>query len=260
MSVADVRGRFLWYELMTSDPKGAQAFYTKVCGWSLQTMEMTGGPYVMWSRGQVAVGGVMALPDDARKMGAPSHWMAYIGTPAIDQTVELATKLGARTVVPPTDIPAVGRFAALGDPQGAMFAVYTPATAPPEPAGPPQVGDFSWHELSATDHVAAFSFYHALFGWEKTGVHDMGPMGLYQMFGRKGYTLGGMFNKPKDMPVPPHWLIYIRVPDIQHAASAVTSHGGTIVNGPNEVPGGDWVVQALDPQGALFALHQRKAE
>jgi hypothetical protein len=87
----------------------------------------------------------------------------------------------------------------------------------------------------------------------------MGPkMGTYQMFGWKGTTLGGMFDKPKSMPAPPHWLPYVMVQDSKKAAEAVRKLGGRILNGPMEVPGGDWVAQGMDLQGAVFAVHSKK--
>lgn len=259
MSAGDYLGRYLWYELMTSDPTGAQRFYTHVVGWGLQETRGLGAPYVMWTRGQTAIGGVMELPEQARQSGTPSHWMAYIGAPDLDGTVARATARGARVYVPPQEIPAAGRFAVLGDPQGAMFAMYAPSTPPATESEPPQIGDFSWHELVTTDHAAAFDFYQAIFGWQQTGLDDRGVMGQYRMFGRKGWTLGGMYNKPADVQAPPHWLLYIRVADIHSAAQAVGAHGGRVLSGPAEVPGGDWVVQCFDPQGALFALHARKS-
>jgi predicted enzyme related to lactoylglutathione lyase len=259
MSDVEIRGRFLWYELMTTDLEKARGFYTAVVGWGVQKVEGSEMPYFMWSRGKEGVGGLMELPEQARKMGAPPHWLAYIGTADANKTVDQAKKLGANIVVPPTDIPKVGRFAVLSDPQGAVFAVHTPAESP-GPGGPPSVGDFSWRELITLDHVGAFSFYSALFGWEKTDAMDMGPMGIYQMYGRQGHTLGGMFNKPKEMPAPPHWLLYVRVDDVNRAAEKVKKLGGKVLNGPMEVPGGDFIVQCMDPLGAVFALHQKKAE
>ena len=258
MSDAEVRGRFLWYELMTTDLEKAKAFYTAVVGWGVQKADMPEMTYYMWNCGKESVGGLMDLPEEARKMGAPPNWLAYVGTPHVDRTVDQANRLGGKTVVPPTDIPKVGRFAVLSDPQGAVFAIFTPAE-PPGPGGPPAVGNFSWHELLTTDHVAAFDFYNALFGWEKADSMDMGPMGIYQMYGRQGHTLGGMFNKPKEMPAPPHWLLYVRVDDVNAAAGEVKKSGGKVINGPMEVPGGDLIVQCLDPSGAVFALHQRKS-
>ena len=258
MQDSDIRGRFLWYDLMTTDPKGAQAFYGKVAGWGVQAWGDSSSPYVMFTRGGVPIGGSMQLPDEAVKMGAPSHWIAYIGTPEVDQTTTQALAAGARTYVAPQDIPQVGRFSVLADAQGATIAFFTPSNEQP-PSHKPEIGDMSWHELVTIDPGAAFGSYQALFGWEKTGEHDMGPMGTYLMFGREGVTLGGMFKRPADMPAPPHWLLYVRVADINAGAAAVTANGGRVLHGPAEVPGGDWIVSCMDPQGAVFALHQRKA-
>ena len=258
MSDTDVRGRFLWYDLMTTNPKGAQEFYAKVAGWGLQPFPDPSVPYTMFTRGGNPIGGSMQLPDESVKMGAPSHWIAYIGTPDVDEVAAANQAAGGRTYVPPKDIPNVGRFTVLADPQGATVAFFTPSAEQPA-SHPPELGDFSWHELVTSDLDGGAKFYAAHAGWEKTGEHDMGPMGVYHMFGRQGVTLGGMFEKPADMPAPSHWMLYIRVADINTSVEVVKANGGQIVNGPMEVPGGDWVVNCVDPQGAFFALHQRKA-
>jgi hypothetical protein len=258
-TAVDVQRRFAWYELMTTDPKGAQSFYTNLVGWGLQDFNAgTNEPYVMWTRNSQPLGGVMTLPEEARKMGAPPHWLAYVDVGNVDATVAQATNLGAKVYVPPTDIPGGGRFAVLADPQGAVFGVVSSAQPVPEPAEParPQAGEFSWHELMTTDQTGAFTFYNTLFGWEKGEATDMGPMGIYQVFGRRGRSLGGMFNKPPQMPAPPHWMLYVRVPDVDKATERVKALGGKILNGPMDVPGGDRIVQCMDPQGAAFALHQ----
>jgi predicted enzyme related to lactoylglutathione lyase len=211
----------------------------------------------MWTRGDTPVGGLMSLPDEAKKAGAPPHWLAYIGTSNVDGSVAKATSLGAQVLVPPNDIPTVGRFAVLTDPQGAVFAMYSPSNAP-APEGPPALGDMSWHELTTTDYAAAFDFYSALFGWEKKGAMDMGPMGTYQMFGTRGRMLGGMMNKTADMPMPPNWLVYARVDDVTGVVQRVKDHGGKLLHGPVEVPGGDLIAVCMDPQGAAFAVHHVK--
>ncbi|RPJ81944.1 MAG: VOC family protein, partial [Acidobacteria bacterium] len=234
----DWRGRFVWYELMTTDPTAAKDFYTKVVGWGTQDWEGSTPQYSMWTRGETPVGGLMQLPEEARKGGAPPHWLAYVAVPDVDATVEQAKGMGAMVYVPPTDIPEVGRFAVLADPQGATFAVFRSEAHEDMPDNSPQVGDFSWHELLTTNQEAAFRFYTTLFGWQKTTAMDMGPMGVYQMYGVPGRELGGMFNKPPDMPAPPHWMLYVKVDDINQATERVKSAGGQILNGPMEVPGG----------------------
>jgi predicted enzyme related to lactoylglutathione lyase len=256
MSAQDYLGRFVWYDLMTTDPASAEIFYKEVVGWGTAPWEGGETPYTMWMNGETPVGGIMQLPEEAA--GAPPHWLAYIATPDVDATCALAIQLGGNVIKEPMDIPEVGRFAVLADPQGAVFAAYSPASDPPGHEGPPQVGEFSWHELTTTDHEAAFEFYHALFGWDKTDSMDMGEAGIYQMYGRKGMPLGGMFNKPAEMPGPPAWLYYARVDDVHSATEKVQQQGGRILNGPMEVPGGDTIAQCMDPQGTAFALHSGK--
>jgi hypothetical protein len=221
-------------------------------------MEVGGQAYTMWLAGETPIGGTMQLPAESAAAGAPSHWMMYVGSDDVDATVRQATALGAKVCVAPQDIPNIGRFAVLWDPQGAMFALYKSLNPAVPPLTKPGIGQVSWHELATTDPVAAFRFYQTLFGWDETGTHDMGPMGLYRMIGHGTLSLGAMFTKPAEMPAPPHWLLYVRVADIHATVALVKQHGGQVLNGPMEVPGGDWVAQCLDPLGAAFAVHQMK--
>jgi predicted enzyme related to lactoylglutathione lyase len=258
MSNGKVRGRFVWHELMTSDPKAAAKFYPPVIGWKTQTWPQNPS-YTMFASPTGAMAGYMQLPEEAKKMGAAPHWLSYIGTPDVDRTVRQVEELGGRVLKPTMEVPSVGRFAILQDPQGAVFAAFTPSSEGTGD-GKPTLGDFSWHELITTDWEAAFEFYRKLFGWEKTSAMDMGDMGTYQMYGWKDQMLGGMFNKPKNMPAPPHWLPYILVKDSKTAAATAKNRGAQIINGPMEVPGGSWIAQGIDPQGVMFAVHSMAPE
>lgn len=256
MSEAFPRGRFAWHELMTTDTAAAVSFYSQVVGWG--TMAWDQDPsYILWTMRGEPEGGLMILPEEAKQQGAPPNWLPYVAVPDAAATVRQATGLGATALADVNEVPTVGRFAVLQDPQQAVFAVLQPAGDVPGHDGEPKRGEFSWHELATTDWKAAFAFYNALFGWEKTDSMDMGPMGVYQMFGRRGRTLGGMYNKPPDMPAPPHWLCYAVVPSADAAAAKAKSLGGQVLNGPMDVPGGsgDRVAQCMDPQGAAFAVH-----
>jgi predicted enzyme related to lactoylglutathione lyase len=158
------------------------------------------------------------------------------------------------------EIPNVGRMQLMMDPQGAAFYIFQPARDEQRPEGAPEIGEGSWHELMTTDAPTAMKFYQQLFGWQPSEAMDMGAMGKYQMFNRPHGMIGGMMNKPPEMAnVPPNWQIYFRVADVHAAAERIKANGGKILNGPMEVPGGDWVVNAMDPQGAAFGLHARKA-
>lgn len=261
MSDAPLLGRMLWYELMTSDLSAAERYYSAVVGWTITPFDGAGTPYSMWTReGQIPIGGAMALPDELTAGGVPPHWMMYVGVPKLEDAAAQITRLGGGALSPVITVPTVGRMQTMRDPQGAPFSIYEPVSAPQSPEAAAEVGDVSWIELMTSDSAAAMTFYGDVFGWRATESMDMGPMGLYRMFGRHLGSMGGMMDKPAAMAnVPPNWMVYFRVPDIQAATARATSNGGKVLNGPMEVPGGDWIVQCMDPQGAAFAMHARKA-
>jgi len=252
--MSESQGNFVWYELMTSDVTGAIRFYEDVVGWGTQAYAGGGAPYTMWTANGTPIGGVLPLTDQARKLGAPPHWLAYVTADDVDALTRKAESLGARTVVPPSDIPTIGRFSVIADPQGAVIALFKPSGTGMQPPAEPPPGHVSWHELVTSDWEGAFRFYAALFGWQKTDSFE-GPMGTYQMYGKGGRTLGGMMTMPKDYPAPPHWLYYVKVNDLDAALGRVRKRDGKVWNGPMEVPGGDRVAQCVDAQGAAFALH-----
>jgi len=250
MSNAEIRGRFVWHELMTTDPQAAGAFYSKVLPWKTQPSGMP--DYTLWVAGKTQTGGLMAQPESARQAGAPPSWLVYIGTPDVDATAAAAERLGGRVLKAPADIPSVGRFAVLSDPQGATFAVFTPGAQPA--GGPPPTG-FSWHELGTSDQQGAVAFYSELFGWSAGPAHDMGPAGTYQLIEHGGAQVGGVY-KLMDASKAPHWLTYIQVASVDRAAAAAKAAGGRVTQGPMEVPGGSRIAQVVDPQGGAFAVHE----
>lgn len=252
-------GRFIWYELMTTDTDAAKAFYGKVVGYGSQHMpEMN---YTLLTiDGTRPARGLMALPDELRKMGVPPHWMGYVAVENVDASTDKASSLGATVHVAPQDIPNVGRFSVLADPGGAALALLQPTPGGDSPlVAPGTIGGTGWNELYAADGAKAFDFYSALFGWKKFDTMDMGQMGLYHLFGVPGadMPMGGMMTKPAEMPVPA-WTYYIQVGPIDAATQRVKDAGGQVLMGPMEVPGGDWIIQGFDPQGAHFALVGKK--
>jgi predicted enzyme related to lactoylglutathione lyase len=252
-----ILGRVVWTELMTSDMKAAESFYDKVVGWTSEPFSGSPMPYTAFNRsGGVGVAGLMEPPPG---MNMPPFWSMYISVPKLEDAVAQVKKLGGSELSEVIDIPTIGRMQMLKDPQGAAFYIIQPTPRENPPDRDPEIGEASWIELMTTDQPAATKFYQELFGWQPTEAMDMGDMGKYQMFNRGARMLGGMMNKPKEMAqVPPHWGIYFRVPDINAAADRVTANGGTILNGPMEVPGGDQILNAMDPQGAAFSLHAKK--
>lgn len=246
--------KFVWYELMTSDPVAAQTFYKQVVGWDSKDAGMPTGPYAIVSAGSSMVGGIMAIPPEAAAMGARPCWLGYIGVDDVDAATARVQAAGGKAFKAPADIPGVGRFSCVCDPQGAVFMLFKgngePDQAPPAPGTPGHIG---WRELHAGEGVSAYDFYANQFGWTKGEAMDMGPMGVYQIFATGDAPVGGMMTKMPQMPLP-FWLFYINVEAIDAAIARVNGAGGQIITGPMEVPGGSWIVSGLDPQGAMFAL------
>jgi predicted enzyme related to lactoylglutathione lyase len=248
--------KFFWYELITTDLAGAEAFYKAVIGWNT---EKWGGdtdkPYIIVKVGDTGVGGLMTIPDEAKAMGTPPCWVGYIYTADVDAATESVRKAGGKVYREPTDIPAVGRFSVVADPQGATFMLMTPqpqgdANAP-APGGTP--GHIGWRELYTTDWQAAFDFYSSQFGWTKDQAMDMGEMGTYQLFAVEGEQSGGMMNKPSNIPAPA-WQFYFNVEALDPAVERVKANKGQVLMEPMQVPGGSWIAPCMDPQGAAFSL------
>jgi predicted enzyme related to lactoylglutathione lyase len=254
--MADPKPRFIWYELMTSDPDAAEAFYRAVVGWRTSDSGQPGMRYTILSAGERGMGGLMALPEEACAAGMRPGWLGYVAVPDSDGAARRIVAAGGALLRGPDDIPNVGRFAVVADPGGAVFQLLTPlpgADAPPaaDAAAP---GLVSWHELcSSVGQERAFRFYADQFGWETAELMDMGAMGKYRIFTVDGAPLGGMLDKPADVPAS-GWTFYVNVDGIDAAIDRIKAHGGLVVMGPHEVPGGSWIVQAVDPQGASFAL------
>jgi predicted enzyme related to lactoylglutathione lyase len=244
---------FVWYELMTTDMDAAERFYRSVVGWDAQAWGSAENRYTILNAGGKPAAGLMTIPDEARNSGARPAWLGYIYAPDVDAATEKLRGAGGRVYREPADIPEVGRFAVVSDPQGAMFMLFTPSGGDNTPAAPMTPGHVGWHELYAVDGPSAFEFYAGQFGWTKDHDMDMGPMGVYRLFAAGGPAIGGIMTKPPEVPVA-MWVFYFVVPALDAAVARVTEGGGQIINGPMEVPGGAWIVQALDPQGAMFAL------
>lgn len=253
-----MHGQFVWYELMTSNAAGAKAFYPAVAGWG--TEDWPRSQYTMWTAGGIPLGGIVQLRQDQLQHGMRSAWMPYIEAGDVDETARKAASIGGRVLFGPQDIPGTGRFAVLADPQGAVFAIYHSLSPSEGFDGDPIPGRFGWHELTTTDHRAALEFYRRLFSWEPTESVEMDG-GPYQMYGMKGKAFGGMFDRTPDMGhMPPFWLCYITIPDLDRAVTAAKRQGGKVLNGPMEVPGGSRIAVLSDPQGAMVALYQPAPE
>ncbi|NUQ79899.1 MAG: VOC family protein [Polyangiaceae bacterium] len=241
-------GAFGWYELRTTDPGAARSFYEEVVGWRVEQA----GPSTIFYSEKSPVGGVSELPERARALGAPSHWLGFIQVLDVDAIINRMVALGAEVRGPVRQDAGGGRVAVLRDPQGAAMALSS---------GGERESRFgiAWHELHTTDHRRAWSIYAELFGWQAREIADLGPeIGEYQMFSWASAEdiVGGMVSSARRPHIHTHWLFYLTVPDIDDSIDKVRSMGGSVVNGPVEVRGNARIAYCEDPQGAAFALHQ----
>jgi predicted enzyme related to lactoylglutathione lyase len=250
-----MQGSFFWYDVMTTDTKAAAKFYGHVVGWTAQAAGSPGMDYTIFNLGSRGIAGLMPLPEDYAKSGGRPAWLGYIQVDDVDAMAKRIPDEGGKLHKGPITVPGIIRFAVVSDPQGAAFLIATPLVReapPPIPPGTP--GTIGWHELYALDWKSVFSFYQKLFGWTKADAVDMGPMGTYQLFKTGGdMAAGGMMTKPANIPAP-YWGYYFNVDAVDAAAARVTAGGGKILNGPMEVPGPMWIVNCMDPQGAVFSL------
>jgi predicted enzyme related to lactoylglutathione lyase len=253
----DDHGRFVWYELMTTDMAAAKAFYADVVGWSPQDASTRDFAYTLFVAGAAPACGLMELPMEGRKMGARPRWAGYVAVANADASAARLKHLGGTVYVPPTDS-NIGRVAVVADPQTADFALVEGLKLPPSGTG--REGGVGWHELSAADWQSALAFYGELFGWQKVEAEAAGATDFYQLVGSGGRTIGGMFSKLRRSSYPPFWQYYFNVADVGVSAKRVKAGGGRILQGPVDMPDGSSIIRCVDPQGAIFALQGARGE
>ena len=257
--MANAHGDFIWYELMTTDADAAQAFYEGLVGWKFQRGGPDGMDYRMFGPGErPELDGLMALSQEMQDGGARPVWTGYIGVNDVDATAARIAEAGAEILMEPQDIPDVGRFAFAKDPQGAPFYImrgFSDEDSTAFALDGPKEGHCAWNELATADREAAEGFYESVFGWEKGDSMDMGELGPYDMYRNPPHQnmLGAIMGKRDEMPMS-LWSYYFRIADIDAAADYIRAKGGQILNGPMEIPGGEFVFNAMDPQGAMVSL------
>jgi uncharacterized protein len=240
---------FIWHDLITPDVEAAKIFYGTVVGWSFEAQMPE---YNVTLADGAGMGGIMATPENMK--GMQPFWSGYIYVADVDAGCAKIKKLGGKIHREPWDVPHVARMAVVGDPTGANFNIMQPiqregGSLPPSTA----MGAVGWNEAHVGDLDKAWAFYAEMFGWTKGQVMPMGAMGDYVLFQIDGKDVGGMMKKFDAMPMPA-WLYYFNVDGIDAAAARITAGGGKIMMGPHQVPGGNWIVNATDPQGGYFCL------
>lgn len=245
---------FVWYECHTPDVAVAEAFYGAVLGWNARDAGMPDRRYTLVAIGETPVGGLLEKPASSFSNGDKPGWMGYIGVDSVDRYIKRVESLSGVVHRAAEDIPQVGRFAVVADPQGAIFTLFEPwPVDQPQrlPVGTP--GTAAWHDLTTSDGNAAFAFYADLFDWSRSGTVDMGPNGMYQIFAAGSERLGGIMNRVASSPIS-GWFFTFHVTEIHAAADRVKQQGGQVIHGPSIVPGDRQIAHCRDPLGALFGI------
>ena len=244
-------GRFTWYELMTPDPAAAKRFYDAVVGWDIEPEPAGAIDYRMIRRSDGGnAGGVLRLTDEMRSGGARPMWLGYLGVGDVDSAVAAVEADGGQALMPPRDIAEGLRIAMIADSQGApLYVMRSTSDGTSDAFSVGEAQHVRWNELWSSEPDKAVDFYRRHFGWEQDGDMDMGEMGKYRFVQHDGVMIGAIMPRMPDVPAS-MWNFYIGVDDIDRAADAVKSGGGQVVNGPMEIPGGEYAVNAVDPQGA----------
>ena len=256
-------GSFIWYELMTTDMAAAQKFYAAVVGWKISDAFPNDDPdgidyrMVVRSDGGNA-GGALLLSKAMCDQGARPTWIGYLSVKNVDAACAAIAADGGRLLMPKRVLP-VGEIAMVADPLGTPFYVMSAVPPPDKPAAVSDVFDpnaterVNWNELATTDLQRAKAFYAKHFGYEFNESMPMGELGDYCFVDHHGVRLGAVMPKPTDSPLS-GWLFYFGVASIAQAKRAIEQGGGKVLMEPHEVPGGSWIVVALDPQGAPFGV------
>lgn len=257
-------GRFVWYDLFSKDPAASQKYYADLFGWQYENWgeAIAGEEYPMIKAGEQFLGGIATMKDPAAS--GPPHWTGYVSVEDVAATCAQVEELGGKVFVPPTDIPKVGNFAVIADPQGATICPFHSLN--PEQPAPERSPDhtFCWRECLTADSASAAEFYSKVFGW-RLEAHEMevgGVKGTYRLFFAGDEMVGGCMDLPPPAVAAgalPHWLYYVMVADIDAMAGKAAELGGAVTCPPLDIPDTGRFCVITDPQGAMFALFKSLA-
>jgi hypothetical protein len=247
MNASTSWGRFNWFELATGDAAEAAAFYAGVVGWQVMNLGPQTNGYTLLLTPRGAIGGVRG----GAVLEGPAAWTGYVAVEDVDAYLPRIQAAGGKALHIPVNVPGVLRFVSAEDPVGGRFRVYRGfGTTDPPIGGPGEAGFFAWHELRGRDGASALEFYADLFGWAPTSARK--PDAAVWTDGR-GFPAGAMVSPP-GANERPAWRFYIRVEAIEPAAERVLRAGGVVTREPFQTAGGEWMIEGVDAQGAVFGL------
>ncbi|MFD7876508.1 VOC family protein [Streptomyces sp. NPDC059766] len=247
-----VPGGPCWTELGTSDLEGAKRFYAQVFGWRPETdPRPEAGGYTIAHLGDAAVAALSPLYQESQ----PVAWNVSFAVTDADVAARLLAEAGGKVLVGPMEVFDAGRFTVALDPGGAAFQLWQ-AGAFPGAGVFNTPGSLGWVELLTRSPERAETFYTTLFGWTVNASEH------YTQWGVHGADFGGMIAMDDKFPpeVPPHWLPYFAVEDVDATAATTTAGDGSVLMEPTTMGGGRRLAVLRDPQGAVFGVYSAGAE
>jgi predicted enzyme related to lactoylglutathione lyase len=244
-------GTFCWTDLSSPDQASAKAFYCALFGWQADDLPIgdDGVVYSMMTLDGRTVCGISAQNENQRAAGMPPIWNSYVAVADVDAAADRAKQLGAELHAPPFDVMDAGRMAVVKDPQGAFVMLWQPnQNRGAELVNAP--GAFCWNELYTPDMDASARFYGELFGWS-VAPFENSPM-PYLVVSNAGRANGGI--APIQEGMPPAWLAYFAVEEIEAGLARVGELGGGTIVGPIDINIAKLGI-VRDPQGGVFALY-----
>ena len=254
VTTAYAPGTFCWPELITTDVPAAKKFYSKLFAWKPEDSPIPdGSAYTMLLLQDQSVGAMYPIQKDQLKAGVPPHWNLYVAVKNADETAKKAASLGGTVVLPPLDVMEHGRMAVIQDPTGAHVSIWQP-NGHPGAGRVNEVGALTWSELYTRDTKKAEAFYTDLFAWNPAPFEGPMPYTVFHVAkGDRG--TGGMMAMPDEMKgIPPHWLPYFQVEDVDATVALATEHGGKVCNPAMDIPKVGRIAMLADPQGVAFAI------
>jgi len=246
-------GGFCWIELATTDQNNAKSFYSSLFGWVPADFPL--GPNEYYTRfklnGEDAAAGFALRPEERAKV--PPHWNPYVAVESADESATRVIELGGEVIEAPFDVATFGRMAVIQDPTGAFFNIWQPKDHPGTTVTH-ESGTFCWGDLSTPDPARAKQFYEGLFRWNIGPVESFPPD--YLVIQNGGQPIAGIPPAVyRNAAVPPHWMLFFLVGDVDAAAAKAKHLGGKEHMAPMSMGSARLAVLA-DPQGAAFSILQ----
>ncbi len=247
-----------WFELASTDPDRSFAFYHALFGWNRTDMDMGAmGTYSFLLNDNGCVGAFCNMQEQQKSQGVPSYWGVYLAVDDCDASTARVEELGGTVIMPPMDVSEHGRMSVVSDPAGAVFCLWQPKAGG---------GNFvmfedhavGWVELATRDTQVAREFYAALLGWQYTeSPIPVANSGNYIEISAGDTRYGGILPMNAEWgDMPPHWSIYVMVPDVDACCASAKELGGSNPVPAFDAPGVGRIAMVTDPTGAnCYVIH-----